>query len=66
MMERIDVLVALDTTFEDMESLRHEMEKFVMHENNKRDFYPDIVLRCTGVGNTDKMQLQLEVRHKVC
>jgi hypothetical protein len=64
MMERIDVYISLDTPFEDIEALRMEMEGFVGNADNKREFQPDIVLRCVGVGTMDKLQLQLEVRHK--
>ncbi|PMD25978.1 hypothetical protein NA56DRAFT_655370 [Hyaloscypha hepaticicola] len=48
----------------DIETLRLEMEQFVRTPENIRDFQPNIVLRCVGVGSMDKMQLQLEVRHK--
>jgi hypothetical protein len=64
LMERIDVFISFDTTMEDIETLRSELEAFITHEDNKREFHPDLILRCLGVGNMDKLQLQLEVRHK--
>lgn len=64
LMERLDVFISFDTSLEDIDTLRRELEKFVTHADNVRDYHPDIVLRCLGVGNMDKLQLQLEVRHK--
>jgi hypothetical protein len=57
--------ISFDTSLEDIELLRWEMETFVQDTENKRDWQSDIVLRCLGVGSMDKLQLQLEVRHKV-
>jgi hypothetical protein len=48
----------------DIEALRLEMQSYITAPENSRDFQPEIVLRCAGVGSTDKLQLQLEVRHK--
>ena len=64
-MERLDTLVSFETSLEDIESLRDKMEKFVTTPENVRDFPSGIVLRCVGIGGMDKLQLQLEVRHKV-
>jgi hypothetical protein len=48
----------------DIEALRLEMQSYITAPENSRDFQPEIVLRCVGVGSMDKLQLQLEVRHK--
>lgn len=64
LLERIDMFISFDTSMEDIEALRAEMEAYVSHEDNKREFHPDVVLRCIGVGSMDKLQLQLQVRHK--
>lgn len=48
-----------------MNALRLEMQKFVSDPENKREWQEDVMLRCLGVGSMDKLQLQLEVRHKV-
>ena len=65
LMERIDIFISFDTTIADMQTLRQEMEKFVTAPKNIREFQSEIVLRCVGLGTMDKLQLQLEVRHKV-
>lgn len=65
LLERIDIFISFDTSVEDMNTLRFEMEKFVSDPENKREWQDDIILRCLSVGSMDKLQLQLEVRHKV-
>ncbi|KUJ14457.1 uncharacterized protein LY89DRAFT_589788 [Mollisia scopiformis] len=64
LIERLEVYISFDTSLEDIEALRLEMENFVTCSDNKRDFYPDAVFRCVGIGSMDKLQIQLEVRHK--
>jgi hypothetical protein len=64
MKEQLDMFIHFDTTLEDIELLRREMEAFVTHPDNSRDFQPDIVLEATGIGNMDKLQLKVEIRHK--
>ncbi|KAI9738868.1 MAG: hypothetical protein M1818_005181 [Claussenomyces sp. TS43310] len=64
MKEQLDMFISFDTTLEDVELLRREMQTFVRNADNSRDFQPDIVLECTGIGNMDKLQLKVEIRHK--
>ncbi len=64
MLERLDLYISFDTSMSDMETLRLEMEPFVRTVENIRDFQPNIVLCCVGVGSMDKLQLQVEVRPK--
>jgi hypothetical protein len=64
MKEQLEMFISFDTTLEDIEVLRREMEAFVRDPENSRDFQPDIVLECTGIGNMDKLQLKVEIRHK--
>ncbi|KAI1382757.1 Mechanosensitive ion channel-domain-containing protein [Hypoxylon trugodes] len=64
MKEVIDVNVSYDTSFEDIELLRLEMEQFVRASENARDFQPDIVIGVAGVGDLDKLQLKIAIKHK--
>lgn len=64
MREFIDVNVSYDTTFEDIELLRLEMEKFVRAPENNRDFQPDLTIGVAGVGNLDKLMLKIAIKHK--
>ena len=64
MKEQLDMFISFDTTLEDIEILRSEMEAFVCHPDNSRDFLPDITLEATGIGNMDKLQLKVEICHK--
>lgn len=38
MMERVDVYISFDTTFEEMKALKAEMVNFVTRPDNKREF----------------------------
>ncbi|KAI1428447.1 Mechanosensitive ion channel-domain-containing protein [Xylaria sp. FL1777] len=64
MKEVIDVNVSYDTSFEDIELLRLEMEKFVRAPENARDFQPDISIGVGGVGDLDKLTLKIAIKHK--
>lgn len=64
MKEQLEVFISFDTPIEDIEVLRTEMETFVRDPENNRDFHPEIVLECAGIGNMDKLQLKVEIRHK--
>ncbi|KAH9893758.1 Mechanosensitive ion channel-domain-containing protein [Xylariomycetidae sp. FL2044] len=64
MKEVIDVNVSFDTSFEDIELLRMEMEKFVRDPENSRDFMSDITIGVAGFGDLDKLQLKIAIKHK--
>lgn len=64
MKEQLLMYISFDTTIEDIELLRKEMETFVRHPDNNRDFQNDIVLECTGIGEMNKMELKVEIKHK--
>lgn len=64
MLETVEVAVSFDTTFEDIELLRQEMEKFVRSPENSRDFQHNLTIDVGGVGNLDKLVLYVAIRHK--
>ncbi|CAK7273323.1 hypothetical protein SEPCBS57363_005596 [Sporothrix epigloea] len=64
MRETIDVNVSYDTSFEDIELLRSEMEKFLRHPDNSRDFQPEIAFNVASLGDCNKLQLQVTIKHK--
>lgn len=64
--ECITLEVSYDnTSFEDVELLRLEMEKFVQHPDNARDFQPDFGINIVGVGAAlDRLQIEVLIKHK--
>ncbi|KAK1774807.1 Mechanosensitive ion channel-domain-containing protein [Copromyces sp. CBS 386.78] len=64
MKETVDVAVSYDTSFEEIELLRLELEKFVRSPENSRDFQPDITIMINDIGNLDKMTLKIQIKHK--
>lgn len=64
MFESFEVDVSYDTSFEDIELLREEMEKFVRAPENSRDFQPDFTIGIGGIGSLDKLTLKVSILHK--
>ena len=64
MRELLQVFVSFDTTLEDVQLLRNEMQAFVNDKENCRDFQPEINVEITGIASMDKMELTVEIRHK--
>ncbi|KFH48756.1 putative MscS family protein-like protein [Hapsidospora chrysogenum ATCC 11550] len=64
MYESFEIDISFDTSFEDIELLRLEMEKFVRDPENSRDFKPDFTIGIGGVGSLDKLTLQISILHK--
>ncbi|KAJ5347078.1 uncharacterized protein N7506_000331 [Penicillium brevicompactum] len=64
MHEQLTVPVAFDTSFAEVQLLRQEMENFVRDKENYRDFQPDVDIELGGVGDMDKLQLRVDIRHK--
>ncbi|KAJ5105526.1 hypothetical protein NUU61_002873 [Penicillium alfredii] len=64
MHEQLTVPVSFDTTFADIQMLREEMERFVRDKDNCRDFQENIDIEVVGVGDMDKLELRVDIRHK--
>lgn len=64
MKETIELNVSFDTSFEDIELLRLEMEKFVRHPDNARDFQQQFAIGIGSINNCDKLTLQITIKHK--
>jgi small-conductance mechanosensitive channel len=64
MMEEHSVFVSFDTTFEDIQILRDELNKFVMDKDNSRDFQPDMNIEILGTTDMSKLEIQVQIKHK--
>ena len=64
MREELLIYVHFDTTLEDIQLLKNEMRNFVRDKENCRDFQPDIEIEVTGISEMNKMELQVEIKHK--
>ena len=65
MREQLFVYIAFDTSLEDIQLLKDEMQAFVRDKENCRDFQPDVDLEITGIAEMNKLELRVEIRHKV-
>lgn len=65
MREQLLMYIHFDTTLEDIQLLKNEMQAFVLDKDNCRDFQPDIDVEVTGISEMNKLELRVEIRHKV-
>lgn len=64
MRERLSIFVSFDTSLEDVQLLRNEMQAFVADKENCRDFQPEVDIELVGIAEMNKMELNVEIRHK--
>lgn len=57
--------ISFDTSIEDIQLLKNEMQNFVLAPENSRDFQPEIDVEVTGIAEMNKLELNVEIRHKV-
>lgn len=65
MKEQLLMFIHFDTTLEDIQLLRKEMQAFVLAKENCRDFQPDIDVEVSGIHEMNKLELRVEIKHKV-
>lgn len=65
MREQLFMYIAFDTSLEDIQLLKNEMQAFVLDKDNCRDFQPDIDVEVTGISEMNKLELRVEIKHKV-
>lgn len=64
MREQIDLFISFDTSFEDIELLRKEMQNFVHAKENSRDYQPEVEIEVMDLAEMNKLKLKIEIRHK--
>jgi len=64
MMEEYSVFVSFDTSFEDIQILKNELNTFVTATDNSRDFLPDVNIEVLGTTDMSKLELQVQIKHK--
>lgn len=64
MREQLTMYISFDTSLEDIQLLRNEMQNFVLDTENARDFQPEVDVEVSGIAAMDKMELKVEIRHK--
>ena len=64
MREAINLNVAVDTSLEDIQLLKNELQNFVREKDNSRDFLPEVNISVMDVSDMSKLQLQIDLAHK--
>ena len=62
--EQFTLNVAFGTSFEDIQTLKSEMRKFVNDKDNSRDFQPEMDVEVLGTTDMSMLQLKVEIKHK--
>lgn len=66
MKEQVSVAIHAETSFADIEVLKAELQEFVLHPDNKRDFFPEVEIQIMEVKDLKVIELLVGVSHKVC
>jgi hypothetical protein len=64
MREQVNIYVSFDTSLEDIELLKKELQCFVQDKDNARDFQPEVEVEVTGLAEMNKLELRIDIRHK--
>ncbi|MCJ1472589.1 hypothetical protein MMC13_001238 [Lambiella insularis] len=64
MREQLLMYISFDTSLEDIQLLRNEIQNFVLDTENARDFHAEVDVEITGIASMDKMELKVEIKHK--
>lgn len=64
MREQLSIFVSFDTSLEDIQVLKNEMQAFVLDKENSRDFQSDVDVEVIGIAEMNKMELKVNIRHK--
>ncbi|PMD15604.1 hypothetical protein NA56DRAFT_709736 [Hyaloscypha hepaticicola] len=52
------------TTFDEIEHLTNELESFVVADENRRDYQPDLKVEVLNVGDMSKLDLRINLWYK--
>ena len=64
MKERLTFAVSPGTKFQDIETLRAELQAFVCAPENCRDYQPEVDIQLLSVGDLKQLDLRVEIKHK--
>ncbi|KAK0616462.1 hypothetical protein B0T14DRAFT_435937 [Immersiella caudata] len=62
--QAVTMMVDIRTSFKDLTLLKNELEAFMKHPDNKRDFLPNVALAITAVHELNKLELRLVITHR--
>ncbi|KAK3332798.1 hypothetical protein B0T19DRAFT_482982 [Cercophora scortea] len=62
--QAVSMMIDIRTSFKDLSFLRAELEAFLRHKDNKRDYMPNLALAIVGVHELNKLELKCIFTHK--
>jgi small-conductance mechanosensitive channel len=64
MSEQFSLAISAETSFEDIENLTEELKTFVVADENRRDYRPDLKVEVLNVGDMSKLDLKINWGYK--
>ncbi|KAM7196962.1 Mechanosensitive ion channel protein 8 [Rhypophila sp. PSN 637] len=62
--QAVSMMIDIRTTFKDLTFLRAELEAFLKHPDNKRDYLPNLATNIVNVNELNKLELRIIFTHK--
>jgi len=62
MQEQLTVPINFNTSFEDIQKLKHELLIFI--KENSRDYQEDLEVEITGINELDRLILKVDIKHR--
>jgi small-conductance mechanosensitive channel len=64
MSEQFSLAISAATTFDEIEHLTNELKTFVIADENRRDYQPDLKVEVLNVGDMSKLDLRINLGYK--
>jgi small-conductance mechanosensitive channel len=64
MSEQFSLAISAGTTFDEIEHLTEELKAFVVADDNRRDYQPDLKVEMLNVGDMSKLDLKINLGYK--
>lgn len=64
MSEQFSLAISAGTSFDDIEYLSEELKIFVVADENRRDYQPDLKVEVLNVGDMSKLDLKINLGYK--
>ena len=62
--QAVTLMIDIGTSFKDLQFLRADLEAFLKHPDNKRDYMPNLGLAITSVGELNKLEMRCTFTHR--
>lgn len=64
MSEQFTLAISAGTSFDEIEGVTKELKEFVLKDENRRDYHPDVGVQVLNVGDMSKLELKINLGYK--